>query len=117
MKYVSTKRNILCRYGKENCIEVPYCALQSLLRYEEPEAYTSGTYGWNADVYGFAGIAIVTGYRPFGGCRPDYDLFRKYEKLADDLNRKIIEAGECWMAGQHEMRKLIEAFIAEAFGV
>lgn len=117
MKYVSTKRNILCRYGKENCIEVPYCDLQSLLRYEEPEAYTSGTYGWNADVYGFTGIAIVTGYRPFGGCHPGHELLRKYEKLADELNGEFIEASEDWLTRRRKMRDLIEDFIAEAFGI
>jgi len=31
-----------------------------------PMAYTAGIYGWNADIYAFGSIALVTGYRPFG---------------------------------------------------
>lgn len=117
MKYASTKNNILCRYGKENCIEVPYGALQSLLRYEEPEAYTSGTYGWNADIYGFAGIAIVTGYRPFGGCRPSYDLIQKYEKRAEAIQQEAFDTGNWMNLSRKTFAPLIDEFIAEAFGI
>lgn len=58
-----------------NIISVPYCALQDLLRYESPCFFTSGIYGWNADVYMIDfDTCIVTGYRPFGNIRPTYAL-------------------------------------------
>ena len=46
-------------------IKVDYCELQSLLNLISPSAYTSGVYGWNADVYDFGDIAIVTGLSSF----------------------------------------------------
>lgn len=64
MKHKTTEKAIEQNYYK--IIKVGYCNLQYLLQYEEPVAYTSGVYGWNADVYDFGNIAIVTGYRPFG---------------------------------------------------
>ena len=80
MKYVTTKRAIVDHYG-ERIISVPYCALQSLLRLEEATAYTSGTYGWNADIYDVNGYALVTGYRPFG--KPvDRELVTRFENWA-----------------------------------
>jgi hypothetical protein len=82
MKYVTTKKNVIARYGADNIICVGYADLQNLLRFEDAEAYTSGTYGWNADVYGFDGVAICTGYRPFGNVRPSRDLIERYERLA-----------------------------------
>lgn len=69
----------------EKVISVNYCGLQNLLRFESPVAYTSGVYGWNADIYEFNNIAIVTGYRPFGK-RINYDILRKYEKKAEQIN-------------------------------
>lgn len=62
-------------------ISVGYCALQRLLAYETPIAYTCGLYGWNADVYAFGNVAIVTGYRPFG-TDANYPLCREYEHKA-----------------------------------
>ena len=82
MKYKTTKRNVMNGYS--NVISVGYCDFQSLLRCKEPIAYTSGVYGWNADVYDFGNVAIVTGYRPFGNTYPEnrFELIRKYEDEA-----------------------------------
>ena len=81
-----TKKSVYADYGKENCIEVGYCGLQSLLRYESPYGYTEGVYGWNADLYAVGDYhCIVTGYRPFGGIRPSYDVIRKYEERAEQI--------------------------------
>lgn len=58
-----------------NIISVPYCDLEDLLRYETPLWYTSGLYGWNADVYLIdIDTIIVTGYRPFGNINPTHAL-------------------------------------------
>ena len=46
-----------------------YCELQTLLRNHEPDAYTSGIYGWNYDVYQLYGVTICTGYRYMPGER------------------------------------------------
>ena len=70
-----------------NIICVPYCGLQDLLRYETPQWFTSGIYGWNADVYMIDfDTCIVTGYRPFGNIRPTYaltDVFNRTAQKAD----------------------------------
>lgn len=83
MKFKTTKKAIMANYG--NIIKVGYCDLQNLLKYESPVAYTSGIYGWNADIYDFGGVAIVTGYRPFGNIRPNWEIMDKYEKEAKDI--------------------------------
>lgn len=83
MKFKTTKKAIMANYG--NIIKVDYCDLQNLLKYESPIAYTSGVYGWNADIYDFGGVAIVTGYRPFGNIRPNWEIMDKYEKEAENI--------------------------------
>lgn len=83
MKYQTTKKQIM--NGYTNVIKVPYCALQTLLKHNEPIAYTtSKTYGWQADVYEInQNTVIVTGYAPFGNIVPDHDLLMKYELKAE----------------------------------
>lgn len=83
MKFKTTKKAIMANYG--NIIKVGYCDLQNLLKYESPIAYTAGIYGWNADIYDFGGVAIVTGYRPFGNIRPNWEIIDKYEKDAENI--------------------------------
>lgn len=83
MKFKTTKKAIMANYG--TVIEVDYCELQYLLKYKSPIAYTAGVYGWNADIYEFGGIAIVTGYRPFGNIRPNCKITDKYEKEAENI--------------------------------
>ena len=73
-----TKKEVLNNY---KCYEVGYCELQYLLHYKNAVGYTSGVYGWNADIYIFDNIALVTGYRPFGQ-EIDHALARKYEQKA-----------------------------------
>ena len=48
-------------------IKVPYCKAQNLTRFLDPIAYTCGIYGWSADIYDLGyGVALCTGYKPFG---------------------------------------------------
>ena len=66
MKYRTTAKAIRANY---EAVSLGYCEAQNLLRaVAEPEAYTCGVYGWNADIYRTTepGKVIVTGYRPFG---------------------------------------------------
>lgn len=80
------KMNVTCKYLRNNftnIISVPYCDLQDLLRYETPLWYTSGIYGWNADVYLVdIDTCIVTGYRPFGNVHPSHELTGTFNRAA-----------------------------------
>lgn len=65
MKTKTTKRAIMNTFT--NVIKVGYCDMQSALAQREPNFYTAGVYGWNADVYVIdTDTVIVTGYRPYG---------------------------------------------------
>ena len=55
-----------------------------------PAAYTAGVYGWNADIYPItSGVAICTGYRPFGNVKPDRETVSRYEKRAREMRRDL----------------------------
>lgn len=84
MKFLTTQKAI------KECfrviIAVPYCGLQNLLNYDSPIAYTKRREGWAADIYDMGGgVAIVTGYAPFGSVRPSYELRERYEKQAEKI--------------------------------
>lgn len=65
MKTQTTKKAIMNAY--RNVIKVGYCDLQDALKWREPDFYTAGVHGRNADVYVIDyDTVIVTGYRPFG---------------------------------------------------
>lgn len=64
-----------------NVIQVDYCKLGNLLSFRQPYAYTSGVYGWNADIYSYGTTAIVTGSRPFGR-KIDPEIIKTYEDEA-----------------------------------
>lgn len=110
MKYKTTKRDVLQGYSV--VIEVGYAQLQNLLAYREPVAYTAGTYGWNADIYqtDTRGVVICTGYRPFGRCKPKYELTRKYDRRADAVRCN----GTCTADIKQHLDKFLDAFVQEA---
>lgn len=82
MKFKTTQKAIKANYNTIIC--VPYCGLQNLLNYESPVAYTERREGWAADIYDMGGgVAIVTGYAPFGNVRPSYELRERYETQAE----------------------------------
>ncbi len=84
MKFKTTQKEIRANYNKIIC--VPYCGLQNLLNYESPVAYTVRREGWAADIYDMGGgVAIVTGYAPFGNVRPSYELRERYETQAEKI--------------------------------
>lgn len=94
MKYRTTAKAIRNNF---KVFAAGYCGLQNLLRFEDPRAYTCGVYGWNADVYEIGGVAVVTGYRPFGQDIPT-TIARKYEEQAraigGDYSRPYAERRE-----------------------
>ena len=61
-----------------------YCDLQDIFKYEEPQYYNAGVYGWNCDIYtDYArDIAITTGYRNMTGKRIPDELIEKYTRNA-----------------------------------
>lgn len=107
MKHKTTKKAMKENYRK--IIYVGYAELQQLLKCTEPIAYTAGVYGWNADIYTIDGVAIVTGYRPFGNIKPDYDMVHKYDMTARD----IIHNGTDYVEIKEKLDNLINEFIEE----
>lgn len=114
MKFKTTQKAIRANYNKIIC--VPYCGLQNLLNYESPVAYTVRREGWAADIYDMGGgVAIVTGYAPFGNIRPSYELRERYETQAEKI-RFISSSLSNWNGTRDEkaeLRKLQAAFIEE----
>lgn len=109
MKFRTTKKSVMENGGI--IVEVGYCDLQSLLRYVDPTVYTSGTCGWNADVYYIDGLTIVTGYRPFGNYS-NYDLVHEYEdkarKIAGDYNTP-------WEERRNAVNELLDEFVNKVY--
>ena len=84
MKFKTTQKAV--KEGYRTIIYTGYCDLANLLYYENPVAYTCGVYGWNADIYDVGrGVAICTGYRPFGTIRADYKLVEEYDNIAREF--------------------------------
>lgn len=108
MKTRTTKKEIKSRY---TTIKVSYCAIQTLLSCEDAIYYTAGICGWNADIYTFGKVAIVTGYDPFGEYKASHELCKKYEKQAEEIvnNYRFTD----YEIKNAELRKLIDEFIAE----
>lgn len=107
MKFRTTRKAVKESFSK--VISVGYCELQNLLTYETPIAYTCGVYGWNADVYAFGNVAIVTGYRPFGE-DVAYNLCKEYEKKAQAL----LNLARPYAERKAEAEALVKEFIAKA---
>lgn len=103
MLFKTTNKAIRNNYSK--IIEISYCAAQNLLRGVNRIAYTSGVYGWNADLYEVNGVAIVTGYRPIGNIHPDYDLVREYDQKAEQVNDYD------WDVRREKINNLLEEFV------
>lgn len=93
MKAKRTMRDIKSQYP--TIIQVSYCDAQNMLSMDDPAAYTAGVYGWNADIYPItSGVAICTGYRPFGNIKPDRETVSRYEKRAQEMRRDLWNAEE-----------------------
>ena len=109
MKIRVTKKQIV--EGYKNIIEAGYGDLQYLLKYKNADYYTSGIYGWNADICKIDNnTVIVTGYRPFGNIKK-YELAKKYDEKA----RKIVtDYNTPWEKRAKKLDKLIEKFVKES---
>ncbi len=96
MKYKTTAKAL--RENACNLRTAGYCDLQNLLRAHGANAYTSGVYGWNFDVYEVYGLTICTGYRGMLGKRLDgiaeYEekaaaIWRDYSKSYDECCEEV----------------------------
>lgn len=110
MKFKTTQKEIRANYNKIIC--VPYCELQNLLNYESPVAYTARREGWAADIYDMGGgVAIVTGYAPFGNIRPPYELREWYETQAEKIRYEY-----SYDEQRESLKSLARDFIKEVCG-
>ena len=110
MKFRVTQKEIKANFDK--IISVPYCGLQTLLCWESPFAYTARREGWAADIYDMGGgVAIVTGYAPFGNIRPTYELRARYETQAKAIRYNYRLS---WDEQLEQLNQLAKEFIAEA---
>lgn len=88
MKTKITKKAIMSAYS--NVIKVGYCDMQDALKGREPNFYTAGVYGWNADVYVIdIDTVIVTGYRPFGNVEIPREVIDTLNKCAKSITRYL----------------------------
>lgn len=109
MKFKTTQKEIRSNYHTIIC--VPYCSLQTLLNYESPVAYTTRREGWAADIYDLgSGVAIVTGYAPFGNIRPAYEQVKAVEEQAEKIRYDYSFSYE---EQREQLKQLVRAFIDE----
>lgn len=99
MKFRSTRKEVSANF--RHIISVPYCDLQTVLNYMSPIAYTVRREGWGCDVYDCGnGVAISTGYAPFGNVQADHNLCMEYERQAHGTDAET-------------RQRLLKAFIAD----
>jgi hypothetical protein len=109
MKAKRTMRDIKSQYP--TIIQVSYCDAQNMLCMD---AYTAGAYGWNADIYPItSGVAICTGYRPFGNVKPDWETVSRYEKRAREMRRDLWNVEEL----EERLHNLQVEFVREVCNV
>ena len=102
-----TKREIMKGFPK--VIKVGYCQLQHLLG-DNPQYYTCGRDGWNADIYVVSGsTVIVTGYNPFGNVKTDYNLNKKYDERALKIILEKSAEGQ-----KIALKNLMNEYVSEA---
>ena len=110
MKFRVTQKAIKANFDKIIC--VPYCSLQNLLCWESPVAYTARREGWAADIYDMGGgVAIMTGYAPFGNIRPAHKFCERYEAQAEAIRYNYRLS---WAEQRKQLRQLAKEFIKEA---
>lgn len=110
MKKQVTKKEVQKYY--KNIISVGYCDLWYLLQGIDPEGYTAGIYGWNADIYEVnRTTAIVTGYRPFGNVSSnEKGLNNKYNEKAEAIYKNW---DLTWEQKKNKLNKLLQKYAKE----
>lgn len=103
-----TQKAIRANYSK--IIRIGYCDAQYLLKYTDPMYYTTRAEGWASDVYDIDGVAISTGYAPFGNIKPLYDLTEAYERRAEEIYKDPVKSYD---ERKKTIEELLKAFIKE----
>ena len=85
MEFVTTKKAVMQHF--DITADIQFGHFQYLLNYQRPEARTEGIYGVNAYIYDFDDIAIVTGNRPYGNYKMDWNLMNEYEDKAKAISK------------------------------
>ena len=112
MKFRTTQKAVRAGFSKIICIS--YCGLQNLLNYENPVAYTVRREGWGADIYDMGGgVAIVTGYAPFGNIKPSFGMVHTFDYKAENIRYNYSLS---WEEQREQIRKLQRDFIREVAG-
>lgn len=84
------------------------------MNYETPIAYTVRREGWAADIYDIGGgVAIVTGYAPFGNVRPSYEVRQKYEKEAETILEAYYRNATNYKHIENRLKELLQQFVEE----
>ena len=110
MKFRATQKAI--RAGFPYVVKVGYCGLQTMLNYRSPIAYTTRREGWGCDIYDVGGgVAVATGYAPFGNVKMDYERRQDYERRAE----QIMYTGN-YDSRREALDALIDEFINEVRG-
>lgn len=120
MKHKTTASAIRANYPKNLILNVGYCNMQNLLRYEDPTAYTCGVYGWNFDLYELEGIAICTGYRGIPASKDfDFKILKKYEDKAEKIVTALKPEDMTWekydRQKKQKVKNLLLKFIKEVY--
>ena len=81
-------------HGFRKVFRAGYCDLQYIYRYEDPQFYNCGVYGWNCDIYVDykRDIAITTGYRNMRGKNIPHEIIKKYSEIAKEIAKEIEKA-------------------------
>lgn len=109
----TTRKEVMATH--QHVLRIGNCQLQMLLCCHDADAYTSGVYGWNADIYSVGNIAIITGYRSFGDIDCSYELCQKYEELAmAEYNRYHGTPSYSYEKLKTVLTNLLHSFVDEA---
>ena len=106
MKKKTTRKATMKKFDK--IISVGYCNLQNLLYLKDPESYWCGELGWYCDIYNVNGVAITTGYQPFGNYNADITVCELFESRAREIFKEIRD--------YETQSKMIDNLIADFVG-
>lgn len=93
----------------KDVIQVGYCDLYHLLKFSEPQFYTTRPEGWGADVYSMDSTAIVTGYKPFGNVKPSSDFVKAFDNKAYEIQSENVS----YESKRERVTSLLEDFLAQ----
>ena len=108
VKLKATKKEMRNHYW--HILSVGYCDLQSLLREQQPFAYSTRAEGWACDYYDIEGVLISEGYAPLASknMKKDYDLILDFENKAMEIDSLYLPREERKAKKEALLKELIE---------